>query len=102
MVWLEAFSRLAKAHQTQQTKLPQLLHPEAPVVVVAEGLVFHAAQAPTNPRVQVPETRPTCEPPSGEVLSCTADDLVEFHNNFCVQVVRAAGQFPNLIAKFPH
>src|SRR5882672_9880928 len=95
------FSGLAKAHQAQQTKLPKLLHPEAPVVVVAETLVFHAAQAPPNPSVQVPKTKPACEPPCGEVVSSTTDDLVEFHDNLRVQVVRTAGQIPNLVAKFP-
>ena len=103
LTWLgwRPFSRPAEALQTQQTKLLKLLHPEASVVVVAETLEFHAAQAPPNPGVQYPETTSTCEPPCGEEVSRTADDLVELHDNLRVQVVGAAGEFPHLVLKFP-
>ena len=48
----------AKAHQAQQPKPLKLLNPEPPVIMEAEPLVFHAAQAPPNPGIQFLEKPP--------------------------------------------
>src|SRR6266540_1060539 len=57
MAWPEPFSCPAKALQSHQPESRKLLQAHPAVVMVAEMLVFHAAQAPPNPRVQFPKPR---------------------------------------------
>src|SRR5437773_7669706 len=65
--------------------------------MVAETLVFHAAQAPPNPRVQFPKGPPVGGPARSEVVGCASNDSVEFRDKLRVQIVRAAGQFLHLV-----
>src|SRR5438132_12116333 len=98
MAWrVRPFSCLAKALQAQQPEPLALLEPEAAVVMVAESLVFHAAHAPPNPRLQFPQNLPAGEPASSELLSGALNDSVEFRHHFTVAVVRTSGSLWNFL-----
>ena len=96
------FSRPAKALQPQQPKSLELLEPKPVVIVVTEALVLHAAHAPTNPAIQLPQGISPRKPTGGEGLSGASNHLVEFRNDRRLQVVRAASDLPHLVLKFPH
>src|SRR5216117_1689089 len=68
--------------------------------MVAVLLVFHAAQAPPNPRVQFSKPPPASGPARSEVVGCALNNSVEFLDKLRVQVVRAASQFPDLVFEF--
>src|SRR6266540_3564759 len=97
MAWPEPFSCPAKALQSHQPESRKLLQAHPAVVMVAEMLVFHAAQAPPNPRVQFPKPPPASGPARSEVVGCALNNSVEFLDKLRVQVVRAASQFPHLV-----
>src|SRR5579862_2467682 len=88
---------LHKAFQAQQSEPTKLLTAHAVVIMIAEPLVFHAAEAPPNPRVQVMEIPPVSGPMRGEVVGRALNNSVEFHDDLRVQIARTAGQLLDLV-----
>jgi hypothetical protein len=99
---LHALTRLGptEAFQREQTKSLKGLNPGLLIIVEIPPVVLHGAQTHPDPRIQFVEDRSSGEEGSGEEMSCSPNNLVEFGNDFSLEVVLPAGQLPDLIFEF--